>query len=514
MRAAIYARVSSAAQRDAHSIESQLHVLRAFVKGQGWKLVDVYSDDGRSAKTGMLDKREAFARCIRDAEAHRFDVLVVFDVDRLTRTDSIEERAQILGPFQRAGVRIVTPSSEIDLRTMFGQLDATLRSLYAAEENRKRVERIKAGKLRAIAEGRKPAGPTPYGWSYSREAGEWSLDPPAAAILREIFHRVAHGESCVAIARDLIARDARPAPRTGWTRAAVYRIVRKRTAVGEWCADKRQRVIVSIPPIVTEREWQAAARALLAHKRRGLRRTRHVYLLEGIAVCGQCGAPIAIRSATTCPTRTNGNPSPAAYVCRSRKLEGTCNAPVIKVGEADDRVWSVVELALRDPSIVEEIRERMAAREANCKNWEDDARAYKRRLEKLEQTEAAVLARFRRGTISETALDRELAEIKRERDAVTAQLKTARAASARSEAQASAEDIAAELRLLAQSVAPAARQRVVRAIVPEAVLRPDGKIRVVLEVDEPETDVALVDLAGYRKQREDVRGIIRRKLVA
>src|SRR5687768_5363566 len=106
--AAIYARVSSQAQRDAHTIESQLRVLRAYVGAQGWELVDTYVDDGRSAKAGRLEQRDGFARLVRDATAKRFDILVVTDIDRLTRTDDMRERAAILGPFQAAGVRIVT----------------------------------------------------------------------------------------------------------------------------------------------------------------------------------------------------------------------------------------------------------------------------------------------------------------------------------------------------------------------------------------------------------------------
>ena len=251
MRAAIYARVSSVAQREAGTIESQLAVLRPFVASRGWTLVDTYRDDGRSAKTGQLDKRDGFARCVRDAEAGLYDVLVIFDVDRLTRTDDIAERAAVLGPFQRAGVRIVSPSSEIDLRTMFGQLDATLRSLYAAEENRKRADRVKAGKARALAEGRKPAGPTPYGLAYSRSTGQWSLHPEQAPIVREIFNRVIRGEACASIADDLHARGV-AFPRRGgtWRRHFVWQVVRARTAAGEWMADKRTRTSIRVPAIV------------------------------------------------------------------------------------------------------------------------------------------------------------------------------------------------------------------------------------------------------------------------
>jgi DNA invertase Pin-like site-specific DNA recombinase len=73
LRAAIYARVSSQAQRDKHTIENQLRLLPAFVASQGWTLAGTYVDDGRSAKAGQLDARDGFAALLRDAELRRFD---------------------------------------------------------------------------------------------------------------------------------------------------------------------------------------------------------------------------------------------------------------------------------------------------------------------------------------------------------------------------------------------------------------------------------------------------------
>ncbi|HEY4057669.1 MAG TPA: recombinase family protein, partial [Kofleriaceae bacterium] len=131
--------MSSAAQRESNTIENQLRILPAFVAAQGWELVDTYVDDGRSAKTGKLEKRDGFARLVRDAEARRFDILVVVDIDRLTRTSDAIERASILGPFQRARIDIVTPSGgRLDLDSFIGGLYVELQARFAAEENRKR----------------------------------------------------------------------------------------------------------------------------------------------------------------------------------------------------------------------------------------------------------------------------------------------------------------------------------------------------------------------------------------
>lgn len=486
MRAAIYARVSSAAQRDAHTIESQLHMLRPFVERQGWTLVDTYLDDGRSAKTGQLDKREGFARLLRDLE--RFDVVVIADVDRLTRTDSIEERAQILGPFQRAGVRIVSPSSEIDLRTMFGQIDVTLRSLYAAEENRKRRERIMSGKDRAIAEGRKPAGPTPFGLSYARATGAWSLNAERAAIVREIYKRVIAGESCMVIGDDLHHRGA-PSPRGPWTRHKVWQIARSRHTTGEWIADKKRRLAMPVPAIVDEATWSAAQSKLIEHGKRGLRKTRHVYLLEGLAVCGVCGSPMAIRSATRIPRR--GHTSPAAYVCRARKLARTgeprCTAPILTVADVDARVWATVSAALASPGLAARLTARSASLAAERRDWKADADGHKAHLARLDRHEAGLLGRHQRGLVSDSGLDSALADLLRTRAAVRVQLGLAERAAAErdTEAEVSPEAWLSALRQLASDGTPAARRSVVAAVVEPGAVVDGNDVRLTLRIAAP-----------------------------
>ncbi len=67
MRAALYARVSSAAQRDRHTIASQLSTLPEYAARMGWTVVGTYIDDGKSAKSGRLHARDGFTRLLADA---------------------------------------------------------------------------------------------------------------------------------------------------------------------------------------------------------------------------------------------------------------------------------------------------------------------------------------------------------------------------------------------------------------------------------------------------------------
>lgn len=489
MRAAAYARVSSAAQRDRHTIENQLRELPLYIAAQGWTLVGTYVDDGRSAKTGKLAAREGFARLERDANAGLLDVVVVVDVDRLTRTDDPEERGRITGVFWRNNIQVVTPSGGThDLRTLMGGLYVEMQARFAAEENRKRAARIGAGKLRAIAEGRKPAGPTPYGLAYARASGAWSLHPTAAAVVREVYARVIAGDSCIVIADDLDARAVpTPSGKGAWTRHMVWRLARSRHTTGDWAADKRRRLTVRVPAAIDEATWQAAQAQLIEHGKRGLVRTRHVYLLEGLARCGLCGSPIAIRSPVPQPS---GRIQPAAYVCRARKLvrrgESRCAAEIVSVAELDARVWAGIAAELDDPELAAEVHRRAAAQAANRRDWTVDAAGYRAHLERLARVESAVLGRFRRGSVSGEALDVELAAIARERAGVAAQIATADRAAAVGDVEIEADPGAwlAAVRELAATATPETRRRVVRAIVElGSVVLLERRVRMTLLVE-------------------------------
>lgn len=473
MRAAIYARVSSAGQRDSHTIDSQLRALRPYAKAQGWTVVGEYLDDGKSAATGKLDQRDGFHRMVADADRRLFDVVLVAEVDRLTRTNSMEERAAILGPFQRNGIDIITPhGGRLDLGTFLGEFFVTMQAIVAAEDRRKIAARTKAGKDRALADGRKPQGRTPYGYDYDRETGRWSVNEAAAAVIREVYRLAVDGMSCSEIADALTARDVRPFPaRDGWHRIAVYRLLRKPTATGTWTANERRRIKFTLPPIVSDEIWHAANRAILNGKLRGLRRTKHSYLLEGIAVCGECGEPMRIRSSVR---QRSGNMADARYICPPCKN-------FHRTGEVDARVWEVVERTLASPDLIERIEAHMAEREGNRRAWADDIAKYEARLERMTKAESALLARFSRGAINEDALDAELARMAKERSAVTEQLSAARAANV-APIEDSPGDIAEQLRALVAN--DVNRVRVVRALVAKggATIDRSGATRLTLQI--------------------------------
>lgn len=424
MRAAVYARVSSDKQRDNQTIASQLTTLPAFVAAREWSLTATYVDDGKTAKAGHLDAREGFQRLLRDMAAGAFDVVVVIDQDRLTRSEDLKERGEVLGAFQRAGVKIAIASTGqiLDLASSIGDLLSGLYGFFSAEENRKRRERCARGRKEALLNGR-PMGWLPWGYTFDGETDTWGEHAERAPLVREILARVASGESTEAVAADLERRGISRHRSKHWTRERVYAIVRSPTYRGEWLADKKGSVTIHVPRLVDDETWYAAQEQIMRARSRGLRRTRRVYLLEGIADCATCGAPIHIH---------HGRGRYTYYVCSRRKQThlrretGPCTQKARRTDEVDARVWEKLSAALNDQKLVDQLAAHHGEKTDTATAWAADLAQYEQRLERLHNAESAILDRFRRGLISERGMDGELQRNVRERKMLTRQIETAR----------------------------------------------------------------------------------------
>ncbi len=477
MRAVVYARVSSAAQRDRHTIASQLRILPEYVAARGWTLVrpaTTYVDDGFSAKAGLLAARDAFARLLADTARGIFDVVVVVDQDRISRSEKYGERGAILGAFQDAGVRIAVASTGqlLDLNSDEGDLLAGLGAYFAAAENRKRRDRTIRGKIEALRKGKKPSGPTPYGFVYDRMTGAWSHDPEAAAIVREIFERAASGESCYRLSLELEARGV-PRPRSGhWTRSRAWQIVLNPAYRGEWIGDKARRLVVTVPPIVGAELWHRANAMLPANRRTVPRppRSKRWNLIEGIARCGECGSKIGIIGGGR--PRLDGS-RPRYYVCerkRGPKAAGErCGNLMRRVEELDAAVWSKMKDEVDRPGLAAEA---LAARRelAGAPDHAAELAGWERQIAALDRAEAAILERFRRGKVSERAMDLEVAAaarhralLERNRDLARQELADARHDAADRAALAAS---LGGLRAAMDAATAEERQRIARILVP------------------------------------------------
>lgn len=145
MKTAIYARVSTLGQEP----ENQLEELRRYVSARGWTAVE-YVDRGVS---GSREKRRALDALLKDARRRRFDVLIVWRLDRLGR--SLRHLILLLEELSALGAGFVSLHEGIDATTAAGRLQMHILGAIAECERARISERVKAGRQRARSQGTK-----------------------------------------------------------------------------------------------------------------------------------------------------------------------------------------------------------------------------------------------------------------------------------------------------------------------------------------------------------------------
>ncbi|MEQ1731005.1 MAG: recombinase family protein [Vicinamibacterales bacterium] len=144
MRAAVYARVSTFDQEP----ENQISELHQFAAARGWQVMD-FVDRGVS---GAKDRRPALDELLRAAKRRKFDVLLVWRLDRLGR--NLRHLVLFLEELQALGVQFVSLAEGIDATTPAGKLQMHILAAIAEFERARIAERVKAGLARVRASGR------------------------------------------------------------------------------------------------------------------------------------------------------------------------------------------------------------------------------------------------------------------------------------------------------------------------------------------------------------------------
>ena len=188
LRCAIYTRVSTenGLEQEFNSLDNQREASEAYVKSQaheGWKLIrDRYDDGGFSG--GSID-RPALKKLLDDVRARRIDVIVVYKVDRLTR--SLADFAKLVELFDEHDVSFISVTQSFNTTTSMGRLTLNMLLSFAQFEREITGERIRdkvaASKKRGIWMG----GAVPFGYRVENRA--LHVVEEQATFIRDLFRR-------------------------------------------------------------------------------------------------------------------------------------------------------------------------------------------------------------------------------------------------------------------------------------------------------------------------------------
>jgi DNA invertase Pin-like site-specific DNA recombinase len=198
---ACYYRVSTKGQKDRGTIENQKSECRSYCEREGWTIVAEFEDPAVSGNS-PIEERPQGSLLMERVKAGKFDAIVAVALDRLTRSEKMQERGYIYDTLGENDTAFASPMEGITYCGEFvGDVTYSLRSAMATEERKKILERQQAGRERASREARFSAGQINYGMDWDNQTKSWVINRKELATLKEAFRLIRAGTSTTEIAR-------------------------------------------------------------------------------------------------------------------------------------------------------------------------------------------------------------------------------------------------------------------------------------------------------------------------
>ncbi len=292
LRCAIYTRKSSeeGLEQDFNSLHAQRESCEAYIKSQkheGWVALPVLYDDG--GYSGGSIERPALRKLLTDIQSRAVDVVVVYKVDRLTR--SLADFAKIVEIFDAARVSFVSVTQQFNTTTSMGRLTLNVLLSFAQFEREVTGERIRDKIAASKQKGIWMGGWVPIG--YDRKDRTLTINDDEAKTVRTIFELFLKLKNVREVQAELarLKLTTKPYPiSTGrilgglpFSRGHIYRILSNPLYIGE-IAHKTIRHAGQHPRIIDQEIWDAVS-ALIGSNRREHRarcKAEHANLLAGL----------------------------------------------------------------------------------------------------------------------------------------------------------------------------------------------------------------------------------------
>lgn len=208
-RAAIYLRISLDREMDGLAIDRQREACETIAQHRGWSVdkESYYVDQSKSA-TDKTKKRPAYERMVTDFKADRFDAIICWDLDRLTRQP--RQLEDWIDAAEDRGLQLVTANGEADLSTDGGRMYARIKAAVARGEVDRKSARQSAAQSQRAKQGRAPKGVRPLGYSINGDV----ITSEAEAVKKLYQHfAILDGVSIAALAAGLSGKTGDHIPR-------------------------------------------------------------------------------------------------------------------------------------------------------------------------------------------------------------------------------------------------------------------------------------------------------------
>jgi len=294
MKTAIYVRVSTEEQaKEGYSIRAQVEKLKSYIEIKDWSFYKVYADEGISGKN--ITDRPAMNELIADVKAGRVNNVLVYKIDRLTR--STRDLIDLTELFINHKCTFNSLMESIDTKTASGRMFLKIIGIFAEFERENIIERISLACEKKVREGYTlGAFTTSYG--YDRAPGEkvQVINPEEAEIVREIYAMYLNGNmSFNQIARNLNHRNIRTKLGATWSQTTIGQMFRNPNYIGKvrYGMEDKDRYLEAEgkhEPIISEELFYAAQKKLERIKKKQFTKwPKEDHYYSGTIYCGECG---------------------------------------------------------------------------------------------------------------------------------------------------------------------------------------------------------------------------------
>lgn len=327
--AAIYLRASLDTTGEREAVQRHENACIDLASLKRWSVVGTYEDNSISSKKGVV--RPGYEAMMRDYAAGKFDAIITWDLDRLTRVP--RELEDMIDACEEGSLALVTANGEADLTTDGGKLYARVKVAVARGEVERKGARQRLAQKQRAEVGRPPRGIRPTGYTLD---GEIVADE--AAVITRIFDRFSAGDTLKGIAADLDHDGLPTSTGARWSSSSVSSILRNARYAGRSVYKGEVVGRGSWDALVTEAQFDAV-QARLDDPRRKTRgvSTARKHLGSGLYFCS-CG--LRIRSSSGLGNGLN------RYTCRAACYYRSA-------GPVDDYVSNVVMARLARPDLAE-----------------------------------------------------------------------------------------------------------------------------------------------------------------
>ena len=425
-RVAIYVRVSTQEQaaEGHYSISEQLERLRKYCEAHGWVLVKEYVDPGFS---GTNTNRPALQNLLRDIPFGGFDTVLVYKLDRLSRSQK-DTMQLIEDVFMAHNIDFISMNENFDTSTPFGRAMIGILSVFAQLERDQIKERLAMGRIGRAKSGKWNGGQKPpVGYDY--KDGQLTILEYEAMQIRLIFDLFINGLNGEQLSMHQIKNYMGEHYRTrysAWAQAAcVSRVLKNRVYIGEikyagiWYPGDHE-------PIIDMETWEAAQLKYETYIKQFSKSQRQPFqgrnLLSGMLYCGDCGARYYMSESTRVRKTTGKKVKYYHYRCYSKSgmkkmiKSNNCQSKGFQRDVLNQMVIDEIKKLALNPEAISSLQG------MSLPKIEDNSEVIKNRITEIEKQIDKLIDLYQVGGIAVAKLSERVDKLNEEKDELLSEL--------------------------------------------------------------------------------------------